>query len=86
MLNGNARTATNHAKRNIHNLEVQLKEQQGSENIEAWKKRLEEERDKVDKLPPKTHVNMGYGKFYLFVKRSDYEREIERLVAKSQPC
>lgn len=73
------------AKRNLHNLEVQLKEQQGSENIEAWTKKIEEEKEKINTLPAKKHINLGYGKFYLFVKKADYEREVERLVSENQP-
>ena len=74
------------AKQSVGSYEASIKEHPDSESVKYWEDRLKEARDKVEKLPPKTHVNMGYGKFYLFVKRSDYEREIERLVAKNQPC
>lgn len=71
-------------KRNIHNYEHMLEEFPDDASVDTWKDLIQKYKDKIEKLPAKQHYNMGYGKFYLFVKRYDYEREIERMVSQSE--
>jgi hypothetical protein len=68
----------------IKDYEKLIEDNPDSENVKNWKAALERNKEELEKLPSKEHYNMGYGKFYLFVKRYDYEREIERMVSQSE--
>lgn len=48
-------------------------------------KELEYYKEKIESMPKVGIYNMGYGRYYTFVKRSDYEREVKKLVEKNQP-
>lgn len=71
-------------RRYIKDYERLIENDPNNDNVEYWKGALERDREEIEKLPAKEHYNMGYGKFYLFVKRYDYEREIERMVSQSE--
>lgn len=40
--------------------------------------KISEIRERMNTLPPMATINMGYGKFYLFVKRHDYESALNK--------
>ena len=40
--------------------------------------KISEIRERINNLPHMTTINMGYGKFYLFVKRYDYELALNK--------
>ncbi len=48
--------------------------------IEAYEKEILKAQEELERIPEKQYYNMGYGKFYLFVKRSDFEREVTNMV------
>lgn len=48
-------------------------------NIERLQKAIDSNTDKVEDMPEKELYNMGYGKFYTFMKRSDYEQFLQRI-------
>jgi hypothetical protein len=48
-------------------------------NIERLQKVIDDNIDKVEDMPEKELYNMGYGKFYTFMKRSDYEQFLQRI-------
>ena len=43
------------------------------ESKDEMEAKINEIRERINVLPPMATINMGYGKFYLFVKRHDYE-------------
>ena len=57
-----------------------IQEKQFSSNIEAYEKEILKAQEELENIPEKQYYNMGYGKFYLFVKRSDFEREVTNMV------
>lgn len=48
-------------------------------NIERLQKAIDDNTDKVERMPDKELYDMGYGKFYTFMKRSDYEQFLQRI-------
>ena len=40
--------------------------------------KINEIRERMNVLSPMATINMGYGKFYLFVKREDYELALNK--------
>ena len=67
-------------KTSIANYEKLIQEEQSSSNIETYKKEILKAYEELENIPEKQYYNMGYGKFYLFVKRSDFEREVTNMV------
>ena len=67
-------------KTSIANYERLIQEEQSSSNIETYKKEILKAYEELKNIPEKQYYNMGYGKFYLFVKRFDFEREIANMV------
>ena len=67
-------------KTSIANYEKLIQEEQSSSNIETYKKEILKAYEELENIPEKQYYNMGYGKFYLFVKRFDFEREVTNMV------
>ena len=65
-------------KTSIANYKKLIQEKQV--NIEAYEKEILKAQEELERIPEKQYYNMGYGKFYLFVKRSDFEREVINMV------
>ena len=40
--------------------------------------KISEIRERINVLPPMATINIGYGKFYLFIKRYDYELALNK--------
>ena len=70
----------NELKTSITNYEKLIQEKQFSSNIEIYEKEILKAQEELENIPEKQYYNMGYGKFYLFVKRSDFEREVANMV------
>lgn len=67
-------------KASIANYERLIQKEQFGSNVEVYTKEILKAQEELEKIPEKQYYNMGYGKFYLFVKRSDFEREVENMV------
>ena len=67
-------------KTSIVNYKRLIQKEQISSNIEVYEKEISKAYEELDNIPEKQYYNMGYGKFYLFVKRSDFEREVANMV------
>ena len=67
-------------KASIANYERLIEKEQFGSSVEVYKKEILKAQEELEKIPEKQYYNMGYGKFYLFVKRSDFEREVENMV------
>ena len=48
------------------------------ESKDEMEAKISEIRERINVLPPMATINMGYGKFYLFVKRYDYELALNK--------
>ena len=48
------------------------------ESKDEMEAKISEIRERMNTLPPMATINMGYGKFYLFVKRYDYELALNK--------
>ena len=48
------------------------------ESKDEMEAKISEIRERINVLPPMATINMGYGKFYLFVKRHDYELALNK--------
>ena len=48
------------------------------ESKDEMEAKISEIRERINNLPPMATINMGYGKFYLFVKREDYELALNK--------
>ena len=48
------------------------------ESKDEMEAKINEIRERINVLPPMATINMGYGKFYLFVKRYDYELALNK--------
>ena len=48
------------------------------ESKDEMEAKISEIRERINVLPPMATINMGYGKFYLFVKREDYELALNK--------
>ena len=48
------------------------------ESKDEMETKISEIRERMNVLPPMATINMGYGKFYLFVKREDYELALNK--------
>ena len=48
------------------------------ESKDEMETKISEIRERINNLPPMATINMGYGKFYLFVKREDYELALNK--------
>ena len=48
------------------------------ESKDEMETKISEIRERMNVLPPMATINMGYGKFYLFVKRRDYELALNK--------
>ena len=48
------------------------------ESKDKMEAKISEIRERINVLPPMATINMGYGKFYLFVKRYDYELALNK--------
>lgn len=48
------------------------------ESKDEMETKISEIRERMNILPPMATINMGYGKFYLFVKRHDYELALNK--------
>ena len=48
------------------------------ESKDEMETKISEIRERMNTLPPMATINMGYGKFYLFVKRYDYELALNK--------
>ena len=48
------------------------------ESKDEMEAKISEIRERMNVLPPMATINMGYGKFYLFVKRYDYELALNK--------
>lgn len=48
------------------------------ESKDEMETKISEIRERINILPPMATINMGYGKFYLFVKRHDYELTLNK--------
>ena len=48
------------------------------ESKDEMETKISEIRERINVLPPMATINMGYGKFYLFVKRYDYELALNK--------
>ena len=48
------------------------------ESKDEMETKISEIRERMNALPPMATINMGYGKFYLFVKRYDYELALNK--------
>ena len=48
------------------------------ESKDEMETKISEIRERINNLPPMATINMGYGKFYLFVKRYDYELALNK--------
>lgn len=48
------------------------------ESKDEMETKISEIRERMNTLPPMATINMGYGKFYLFVKREDYELALNK--------
>lgn len=48
------------------------------ESKDEMETKISEIRERMNTLPPMATINMGYGKFYLFVKRHDYELALNK--------
>ena len=48
------------------------------ESKDEMEAKISEIRERINNLPPMATINMGYGKFYLFVKRHDYELALNK--------
>ena len=48
------------------------------ESKDEMETKINEIRERINNLPPMATINMGYGKFYLFVKRYDYELALNK--------
>ena len=71
-------------KREIHNYKEYIKSRPDSPYINEWKKTIVDLTNKLEHIPKRKHYNMGYGKFYLYVKQEDFERESKRMVLHNQ--
>jgi hypothetical protein len=67
-------------KASIANYEKLIQKEQFGSDVEVYTKEILKAQEELEKIPEKQYYNMGYGKFYLFVKRSDFEREVENMV------
>ena len=67
-------------KTSIANYEKLIQEEQSSSNIKIYTEEILKAQEELENIPEKQYYNMGYGKFYLFVKRSDFEREVANMV------
>ena len=48
------------------------------ESKDEMETKISEIRERMNVLSPMATINMGYGKFYLFVKREDYELALNK--------
>ena len=48
------------------------------ESKDEMEAKISEIRERINVLPPMATINMGYGKFYLFIKREDYELALNK--------
>ena len=67
-------------KERIQDLNEHLEKYPESDYVNDWKEQLTLCNKTLETLSPKARINMGYGKFYLFVKRSDFKRQTENMV------
>lgn len=67
-------------KTSIDKYKKLIQKEQFGPNIKIYTEEILKAQEELENIPEKQYYNMGYGKFYLFVKRSDFEREIKNMV------
>ena len=67
-------------KTSIDKYKKLIQKEQFGPNIKIYTEEILKAQEELENIPEKRYYNMGYGKFYLFVKRSDFEREIKNMV------
>lgn len=67
-------------KTSIDNYKKLIQKEQFGPNIKIYTEEILKAQEELENIPEKQYYNMGYGKFYLFVKRSDFERKAKNMV------
>ena len=67
-------------KTSIDKYKKLIQKEQFGPNIKIYTEEILKAQEELENIPEKQYYNMGYGKFYLFVKRSDFERETKNMV------
>ena len=66
----------------IHDVETYMKRLVKTTDpleIERLQKLIDDNTEKIEEMPEKELYDMGYGKFYTFMKRKDYEQFLQRI-------
>ena len=67
-------------KTSIDKYKKLIQKEQFGPNIKIYIEEILKAQEELENIPEKQYYNMGYGKFYLFVKRTDFERETKNMV------